>query len=107
MTKRDGAVGRNEVLGRANKDRLLAKDVVRALGPIFRTSRFLQLPYLYALTIFLCILPLDAGTRVTGGPRLALLELRYIQSKNQMNERMKKSLSFDAAKVANTSSDRL
>ena len=64
MTKRDGAVGRNEVLGRANKDRLLAKDVVvRALGPIFRTSRFLQLPYLYALTIFLCILPLDTGTR--------------------------------------------
>ena len=62
MTKRDGAVGRNEVLGRANKDRLLAKDVVRALGPIFRTSRFLQLPYLYyALTIFLCILPLDMG----------------------------------------------
>ena len=61
MTKRDGAVGRNEVLGRANKDILLAKDVVRALGPIFRTSRFLQLPYLYALTIFLCILPLDTG----------------------------------------------
>ena len=50
MTKRDGAVGRNEVFGRANKDRLLVKDVVRALGPIFRTSRFLQLPYLFICT---------------------------------------------------------
>ena len=72
MTKRDGAVGRNEVLGRANKDKLLAKDVVRALGLIFRTSRFLQLLYLYALTTFLCILPLVMGTSYyayPGSPR--------------------------------------
>ena len=48
MTKRDGAVGRNEVFRRANKDKLLAKDVVaRALGLIFRTRRFLELPYIY------------------------------------------------------------
>ena len=66
MTKRDGAVARNEVFGRPNKDRLLVKDVVRALGPIFRTRRSLELPYLYALTSFLCILPLDMGTWYKG-----------------------------------------
>ena len=66
MTKRDGAVVRNEVFGRANRDRLLAKDVVRALGLIFRTRRCLELPYLYALTYFLCIVPLVTGTRVPG-----------------------------------------
>ena len=45
MTKRDGAVGRNEVFGMPNKDKLLAKDVKRALVLIYRTTRPLELRY--------------------------------------------------------------
>ena len=45
MTKRDGAVGRNEVFGMPNKDKLLAKDVKRVLVLIYRTTRPLELPY--------------------------------------------------------------
>ena len=45
MTKRDGAVGRNEVFGMPNEDKLLAKDVKRALVLIYRTTRPLELPY--------------------------------------------------------------
>ena len=45
MTKRDGAVGRNEVFGMPNKDKLLAKDVKRVLVLFYRTTRPLELPY--------------------------------------------------------------
>ena len=57
-------MGGNEVFGTPNEDKLLAKDVKRALVLIYRTTRSLELPYLYAVTYFHCTLPPLTGTWV-------------------------------------------
>ena len=62
-------MGGNEVFGTPNEDKLLAKDVKRALVLIYRTTRSLELPYLYAVTSFHCTLPHLTGTRVSGYPQ--------------------------------------